>query len=178
MPPWSPRWYHLTDRARFKLDPNFTPADNAIAIDDGAHRPGIYLGQSVETWVNGFGYWRPFVAEFQVDPEVLHDPDVHGRWGGELFVPPTAFHRLTLQRVIPIDAHAREEYGMPGWIEGRLGTEFDTGRPISRAAQRGWPPDCQRYQHYRYPGPDVRGMPQPEVLRLKRQLRQALRLPR
>jgi hypothetical protein len=27
-------WYHLTDRSKFKLDPKFKPADNAVAIED------------------------------------------------------------------------------------------------------------------------------------------------
>jgi hypothetical protein len=169
MPTWPPFWYHLTDRARFRLDPQFTPADNAFAIEDRSGRAGLYLAPNIEPWLNGHGYWRPFVVEFQVDPEVQLDPGVHGRWGGELFVPATAFHRLTLLRVIPLDAYAREQYHEPGWIESRLGREFDTGQPITRH---------QRYPHYRYPGPDVRQMPQSEVLRLKRQLRQALRLPR
>lgn len=52
-------WYHLTDRAKFKLDPRFAPADNALAMEDRSGRPGIYLGSDVERWVNGFGYWRP-----------------------------------------------------------------------------------------------------------------------
>jgi len=154
-------WYHLTDRARFKLDPNFEPSDNAVAIEDRSGRPGIYLGQSVEKWVNGFGYWRPFVVEFKVDPSVVNDPGVHGRYGGEMFVPASSFDKLTILRVIPIDAYAREEFGEPGWIESDLGVEFDTGAPLQA-----------RYKGYRYPGPDVRQMSPDEVARLKKQMRQ------
>lgn len=160
-------WYHLTDRAKFKLDSKFAPADNAVAIEDRSGRPGIYLGQSVERWVNGFGYWRPFVVEFHVDSEVMQDPGVHGRYGGEMFVPATSFNRLKIERVIPIDAYCREEFGAPGWIESELGREFDTGNPL--------PPGHSPYRGYRYPGPDVRTMPAAEANRLKKDLRKAKR---
>lgn len=160
-------WYHLTDRARFRLDPRFAPEDNAIAIVDRSGRPGIYLGQDVERWVNGYNYWRPFVVEFDVDPSVVEDPGVHGRYGGEMFVPATSFDKLTILRVIPLDAHAREVFGEAGWIEGELGIEFDTGDPIR--------PGHRSYRGYRYSGPDVRDMPPSQVNHLKRQLRQVKR---
>lgn len=168
-------WYHLTDRAKFKLDPKFAPSDNAVAIEDRSGRPGIYLGADVEKWVNGFGYWRPFVVEFKVDPSVVSDPGVHGRYGGEMFVPATSFDKLTIQRVIPIDAYAREEYGEPGWIEGDLGVEFDTGTPIPSRGKPGWAEAYKKYKGYRYPGPDVRRMPSADVARLKKQLHQVKR---
>ncbi len=164
-------WYHLTDRPKFKLDPKFTPSDNAIAIEDRSGRPGIYLGQSVEKWVNGFGYWRPFVVEFRVDPSVVNDPGVHGRYGGEMFVPATSFNKLAIQRVIPIDAYARENYGEPGWIESSLGVEFDTGDPIVEPGRPGWAEAQKKYRGYRYSGPDVRTMPPADAARLKKQLR-------
>jgi len=165
-------WYHLTDRAKFRLDPRFTPSDNALAIEDRSGRPGIYLGSDVERWVNGSGYWRPFVAEFHVDPSITEDPGVGGRWGGELFVPAASFGKLTLQRVIPLDAWAREHYGSHGWIEGALGREFDTGTPI---VERGWdePVKPPPFRGWRYPGPDVRDMPADEIRRLRAQLRKA-----
>ena len=159
-------WYHLTDRARFKLDPRFMPADNALAIENRSGRPGIYLAQDVEQWLNGMGYWRPFVVELQVDPSVISDPGVHGRWGGEMFVPASSFDKLRVKRVIPLDAYARETYGEPGWIESGLGVEFDTGQPI-----------MARYKGYRYAGPDVRVMPAADVERLKKDLRRVKRRP-
>lgn len=164
-------WYHLTDRSKFKLDPKFKPADNAVAIVDRSGRPGIYIGQSVERWVNQYGYWRPFVVEIQVDPSVVGDPGVHGRYGGELFVPASSFHRLAVKRVIPIDAYAREQFGEPGWIESDLGSEFDTGNAIVERGQPGWVEAHKKYRGYRYPGPDVRAMPPADVARLKKQLR-------
>ena len=168
-------WYHLTDRARFRLDPRFAPEDNAIAIVDRSGRPGIYLGQSVEAWVNGYGYWRPFVVELDVDPSVVEDPGVHGRYGGEMFVPASSFDKLTILRVIPLDAHAREVFGEAGWIERELGFEFDTGEPIPRPGRPGWSETYKKFRGYRYPGPDVRDMPLAQVNHLKRQLRQVKR---
>jgi hypothetical protein len=165
-------WYHLTDRAKFKLDPKFKPADNAVAIEDRSGKPGIYLGQSVEKWVNGFGYWRPFVVEFKVDPSVVDDPGVSGRYGGEMFVPAASFGKLSIVRVIPIDAYCREEYGEPGWIEGDVGVAFDTGEPLPQRGHDGYAEAMKKFRGYRYPGPDVRNMPADEVARLKKQLRQ------
>lgn len=165
-------WYHLTDRAKFKLDPKFTPEDNAVAIEDRSGRAGIYLCPDVERWVNGHGYWRPFVVEFHVDPSVAKDPGVHGRYGGEMFVPASSFGKLSITRVIPLDAYAREQYGEPGWIEGELGVEFDTGEPIPSRGQPGWVEAYKKYRGYRYPGPDVRNMSGGDVARLKKQLRQ------
>lgn len=161
-------WYHLTDRAKFKLDAKFKPSDNAVAIEDRSGRPGIYLGRSVEKWVNGFWYWRPFVVEIKVNPSVTKDPGVHGRYGGEMFVPASSFDKLTILRVIPIDAYAREEFGEPGWIETDLGYEFDTREPLPR--------HTKKFRGYRYTGPDVRQMSAADVALLKKQLRQSGRL--
>lgn len=164
-----PTWYHLTDRARFKLDPRFTPEDNTFAFEDRSGRAGIYLAPEVERWIHGHGYWRPFVVEFRVDPSVRHDPGVHGRWGGELFVPASSFGKLELLRVLPIDAHIREKFGQHGFVERDLGIEFDTQRPIT-AKDWEYP-----FRGWRYPGPDVRSMPAADVARLKNQLRQVRR---
>jgi len=158
-------WYHLTDRSKFKLDSKFAPADNAVAIVDRSGRPGIYLGSDVEKWVNGFGYWRPFVVELHVDPSVADDPGVQGRYGGEMFVPSSSFDKLSITRVIPLDAWARERFGEPGWIEGELGVAFDTQEPLPEGNNIGL------YRGYHYQGPDVRNMPSSEVSRLKKDLR-------
>lgn len=162
-------WYHLTDNPKFKLDPSYAPVDNSISIRDRGGAPGIYLGKSVEKWVNGYGYWRPFVVEFEVDPSVKDDPGVHGRWGGEMFIPATSFDNLSIKRVIPLDAWARENYGEYGWIEGELGVTFDTGEPIPTrfgGVPGKLPPELRKYT-----GPDVRNMSSAEVNRLKRDLR-------
>ena len=161
-------WYHLTDKANFKLNPKYAPEDNSLSIGDRSGRPGIYLGSDVERWVNGYGYWRPFVVEFDVDPTVKEDPGVHGRWGGEMFVPATSFDKISIKRVIPLDAWARENYGDFGWVEAFHLRRFDTGEPIETA---GWGRMLNPPKGYRYPGPDVRQMPAGDVKRLKKDLR-------
>lgn len=172
-------WYHLTDHANFRPNPRYAPEDNALAIEDRSGRPGIYLAPEVERWVNGQGYWRPFVAEFEVDPTVFDDPGVHGRWAGERFIPAASFSKLRLLRVIPLDAYARETFsGAPGWVETALGVAFDTGEPLPKP---GWnAPVSAHYpfRGYRYPGPDVREMSREQVAGLKGQMRRFLKLKR
>lgn len=163
-------WYHLTDRAKFKLDPKFAPADNAFALEDRSGRPGIYLATDIEPWLNGKGYWRPFVVELRVEPSVVDDPGIHGRWGGEMFVPASSFGKLTIKRVIPLDAYGREQYKGYGWIEGALGRTFDTGEPINLRSKLP--------SGYRYTGKDVRNMSAEETNRLKQQLREGKKIRR
>ena len=124
--------YHLTDNARFKLNPNFEPQDNAISITDRSGNKGIYLTtkSGVENWVNGKHYWRPFVAEIAVEPSAM-EHDRISRWGAETFIPADQFDKLKVVRVVPIDAICREEYGTHGWIEACHGDEFDTHKPIT-----------------------------------------------
>ncbi len=165
------RWYHLTDRAKFKLDPKFTPSDNAFALEDRSGRTGIYLAPNIEPWLRK-GYWRPFVVEFHVDPSVANDPGIHGRWGGEMFVPASSFGKLAIKRVIPLDAYAREEYGDYGWIESKLEREFDTEKPIVERRMNN--DDYSKLPSgYKYTGKDVRNMSTEETTRLKKQLREA-----
>jgi hypothetical protein len=151
--------YHITNKAKFRLDPNFEPEDNAVSIMPRGGHKGIYLTPDVEKWVNGHGYIRPFVAEIHADPSAL-EHDRIGRWGGEVFIPSDQFHKLKVVRVIPIDAYVREKYGEHGWIERYRGREFDTGREISRE----WRPSP--FKGYRHEG-DVRTMSPDEVKRLK-----------
>jgi hypothetical protein len=162
-------WYHITNRANFRLNPKYAPRDNSISIEDRSGRSGIYLARDIEPWLNGHGYWRPFVAEFDVDPTVRDDPGVHGRWGGEMFVPAASFDKLHLKRVIPLDAWARERYGLFGWVEEQVGRRFDTGDAIQFGPGRR-PIDPPR--GYRYPGPDVRQMSPGDLTRLKSDFRE------
>jgi hypothetical protein len=160
--------YHLTNKAKFKLDPNYAPTDNSIAIVDRSGNTGIYLARNVEPWVNGHGYWRPFVAEILADPSALEN-DTVGRWGGEIFVPASRFDKLKVRRVIPLDAYAREEYGQHGWIENSLGIEFDTGNKITATSYE-YP-----FRGYTYNG-DVRMMSPEEVKRLKQHFNAGLKI--
>ncbi len=158
-------WYHLTDNAKFKLDPNYAPEDNAVGIHDRSGKKGIYLAKNVETWTNGHGYWRPFVVEFSSDRDLKEQPGNHGRYGGEVFVPAERYDQLKLERIIPLDAYAREQFGGYGWIEDELKEEFDSKKPIPKGFN-GYP-----FHGYRYAGPDVREMPAAEITRLKKNLK-------
>jgi len=160
-------YYHLTAKARFKLNPKFAPADHSISIVDRSGRPGIYITQDVERWVNGYGYLRPFLVELIVDPTVKDDPGIHGRWGGELFVPASSFDKLKIKRVIPIDAYVRETYGAHGWVESAIGREFDTEEPIPEQRMFGPRVDPYPFRGWRYSGPDVRNMPSSDTKRLR-----------
>jgi hypothetical protein len=152
--------YHLTNKANFKLNPNFAPEDNTFAMQDRSGIKGVYLTPNVERWVNGHNYVRAFVAEIYADPSVRDDDRV-GRWGGEVFVPADQFGKLKVNRVVPLDVIAREEYGEHGWIERSHGHEFDTGNEIpDRVGNQGPFPD------YNY-DKDVRNMSPEEVKRIK-----------
>jgi hypothetical protein len=155
--------YHITDKANFKLNPNYAPQDNSFAIQDRSGNKGIYLARSVETWVNGHGYVRPFVAEILVDPSVIEN-DRLGRWGGEVFVPADQFDKLKVLRVVPLDVIAREEFGQHGWIERSHGREFDTDNEITAKAHE-FP-----FRDYTYDR-DTRNMTADEIKRLKQHFR-------
>jgi hypothetical protein len=154
--------YHLTDHARFKLDPKKVPEDAAFAIRS-REDPGLYVTDDPERWINGYNYVRPFVVELSVPKDAVH-PE---RWGGEQFIPAENYDKVKILRVIPLDAYAREEYGEPGWVEEYEGKEFDTGRPISES--RGQP-----FEGYHYTGPDVRDMPLAEINRQKHRVNRYL----
>jgi 8-oxo-dGTP pyrophosphatase MutT (NUDIX family) len=153
--------YHITDNPHFKLDPDFKPENNTTW--GGQYKPGLFTSPSPEAWVNGHNYVRPYVAEIHV-PHGLTE----GRgYSGEQFLPAEHFDKARVHRVIPLDAHAREQYGSHGWIESHHGTEFDTGRPTEDPSRTGWaahypfqyhPDGTERTEPYRYPGPDVRDM--------------------
>jgi hypothetical protein len=136
--------YHLTDKRNFKLNPKKVPADNALAINQRS-RPGLYAtAGNVEHWWNGYNYHRPYVAEVQVPKGVAQEE----RWGGEKFIPGEHLNKAQVSRVIPVDAHVREHFGEPGWVEEHHGTSFDA--PGEALPSRGG------FRGYRYEGPDVR----------------------
>lgn len=159
------QFFHLTDDPKFALDPSRVPEDNAMSIRP-REDPGLYLGQgpdSVERWVNGHGYMRPYVAEVHA-PEHLTREE---RWSGERFLPAEHFGEAQVKRVIPLDAHARETYGDHGWIEERIGTTFDTDEPFDAG------PPYNRQRGYKYSGPDVRDMSPEEDARHQERARKA-----
>lgn len=129
--------YHLADKVDFKLDPKRHPENNTTL---GGNWPeaGIFLSDSVERWVNGYGYWRPWVVEF----EVVGSLDEFRGYSGEVFVPAEKYDQLRIKRVLPLDAHCREEFQDWGWTESYFETDFETNEPISGRLPGG----------YRYPG--------------------------
>lgn len=163
--------YHLTDDPKFAPRADFVPEDNTVSIRERTN-PGLYVAKGtwdVERWVNGSGYLRPYVAEITVPEDAMVDE----RWGGEGFIPGDKLDQVTVKRLIPVDAFAREVYGDYGWVEDTLGTKFDTGEPVPtdnsvRYAEGGRP------TNYVYDGPDVRDMPETETKRLARDAEKAL----
>jgi hypothetical protein len=152
--------YHITDNPRFSLDPRHRPDDNSLSMRNMQQMPkGLFVTKHPEAWVNGHEYVRPFVAEVHVPHGTLQP----GHFGGEEFIPAEHFDQAQVKRVIPLDAHAREEYGSHGWIEDHHGTEFDTGKPIPRWGQPGFKPSGAMPPGYRYSGPDARDMGDREI---------------
>lgn len=140
--------YHLTDKVDFRPDPKKRPQINTTI--GGEMPPGIFLTPSPEGWVNGYGYWRPWVIEFDA-------PDLdamEGAWreGNEVFIPAAHYDKLRMGRVMPLDGYCREEYQDWGWTESFFGTTFDTNTPITEEQQRGY----HNWPGYR--SPDARQM--------------------
>lgn len=122
--------YHLTDKVDFKLDPKRKPNNNTTFGTEWPH-PGIFLTDDPERWVNGYGYWRPWVVEFDVDPSVAQDENFMGQgYNGEVFIPATAFDKIRITRVLPLDGYCREEYDDWGWTEQFFETDYLTGEPL------------------------------------------------
>lgn len=167
------QFHHLTDDPQFSLDPSKVPEDNAISLRERT-APGLYMTHGefgVENWVNSHGYMRPYVAELDVPEHLAHEE----RWGGERFLPAEHFGEASVKRVIPLDAYTRERYGAHGWIEDRVGTEFDTEKPIPSLSERakGGSAGIYPYRGYTYSGPDVREMSPEEDARHQERARRA-----
>lgn len=150
----------MTDNPKFQLDPNVAPEDNSITIHGREGRKGLYTAKDVEPWISK-GYTRPYVAEIHIDEDDLNSDDIGGRFHGEKFIPNHLFNKIKVNRVIPLDAHAREKHGMHGWIEGVAGREFDTGKPTPKHF------DGYNFRGYKYNGKDVRHMSPEETGKLK-----------
>lgn len=152
----SQQFFHLTDDPKFSPDPNRVPQDNSITLSRmlGPERKGLYVTKTPERWINGHDYVRPYVAEIHADPAHVTPGEYHG----EGFISSEHLGQAKVHRVIPLDAHAREEYGSHGWIEEHHGTEFDTGKKIPTYGLDE-PHDRSPFRGYHYSGPDVRDMP-------------------
>ena len=139
--------YHLTDTVDFRLDPNYRPQNNTTWGGDLS--PRIFLTPRVETWVNGYGYWRPWVVEFSVDPAIYDFEWATGGYGGEVEVRAENYDMLRITRVLPLDAWCRETYGEFGWVEMWEERTFDTREVIEIGS---WSRPLNPPRGYRYPG--------------------------
>jgi predicted ABC-type ATPase len=138
------RVWHLTDKADFKLDPDFAPERNTTI--GGSGRKGLYVAEDLEPWFNGYDYVRPFAVEL----EVGEIDEMEGMYAGEKFLPAEAFDDARIVRVIPWDEYIREQYGEKGHFE-----EFEDPDPMMGPRTK--------FPDYRYEGPDVRDMSAEEV---------------
>lgn len=153
------QFWHLTDNPDFALDPTKVPEDNALSIRQ-RDEPGVYAGNP-ESWINGHGYLRPYVAELRAPADAARDE----RWSGEKFIPAREFDRVQVARVIPTDAYARETYGTHGWIEAHHGTTFDTDEPFTEPSNPSSWDEIYPFRGYHYDGPDAREMSEAQRLR-------------
>ena len=161
-------YYHMTTQAKFK--PRAIAPENNTTLG-GKYKPGLFLSKSPEPWVNAHGYVRPFVAEVKV-PMANLDPE--GGYHGERFLPAEHIKSAEVTRVMPLDARAREEFGEHGWIEDRIGKEFDTGADIDPDAWRHG--NMYPFRGYTYSGPDVRDMPPEQIKQHRSNARKAARI--
>lgn len=120
--------YHLTSKVDFRLDPKKRPVNNTTL--GGTLDPGIFLTADVGYWTAGYGYWQPWVVEFTVPSDLTSLDGVIKGYGNEVYVPARHYDKLKVSRVIPLDAHAREEWGDWGWVEWSDKITFDTEEPI------------------------------------------------
>lgn len=139
--------YHLTAKVDFRLDPKKRPQNNTTM--GGTLEPGIFLCRDVETWANGYGYWQPWVVEFEVPDAVLSGSISRG-YGGEVYVPAEFYPQLRILRVLPIDAYCREKFQDWGWTEDATGLTFDTEEPLPPKEKGSWS------DHGRFPYPGYR----------------------
>ena len=150
--------YHLTDDPNFSLNKAKRPQNNTTLGGDWPNA-GIFVGPSAEAWFNGYDYVRPFVVELSHPP--IKDMgskamDTAG-YGGEQFIPAEAFDSVKVERVIPYDEYAREQFGEYGPIESY--NEIDAqGKTLPQITGSFGGRDTAPLKNYRYTGKDVRNM--------------------
>ena len=136
--------YHLTSKLDFHLDPHKKPRLNTTMGGDLA--PGIFLTDQPEHWANGYGYWQPWLVEFEVPPNLKDLPGViQGGYGSEIYIPAILYDRLRIVRVMALDGWCREEYNDWGWTEEQFGTTYDTEEPLPPTRPSGYrAPDARQ----------------------------------
>lgn len=138
-------YYHLTDSPDFHPDPHHSPELNTTM--GGDMKPGLFLTQQPEHWMQGYGYYRPYVSEIEADDDVGQG----SRLSPERYVPAEQYDRLKVNRTIPIDAYTREKWGESGPVESSYGEDFETGEKFTDKA----PGSLDLYKKtpgYKYPG--------------------------
>lgn len=147
-------YWHITDNPDFQPDPTFRPENNGTL--GGHFSPGLFVSQYPEHWMQGYGYWRPYVSEIDVPDETGRDFD-----NSERFITPDQYDKIKVKRTIPIDAFAREQYGESGWVESHHGEDFETGEKFTDKRPMGLDV-YKKTPGYKYPGT---AMDQPEEWR-------------
>lgn len=114
--PVTVRSWHLTSDPHFTPDPNRKPDLNRVFISDLMMDPkdlpaGLFVTDSPESWMEGHGYERPYVAE--VEGQIGPPQAGAARVGHEQFMQ----GEMRTLRVLTIDEYARETFGEPGWVE-------------------------------------------------------------
>jgi hypothetical protein len=150
--------YHLTNDPNFVLDKARKPQNNTTFGGDWPNA-GIFVGPSAERWFNGYGYTRPFVVELSHPPVATMGGKAmpEGGYGGEMFIPAEEFDNVTIERVIPYDEYAREQFGEYGPIETYNETDAQ-GSALPPIVGAWGARDTASLQNYRYSGKDVREM--------------------
>lgn len=142
--------YHLTSKVDFKLDPKKRPENNTTLGGDWP--PGIFLTkpEGIGHWAQGYGYWRPWVVEFDVGSAKPKFDE-----GFEAYYPAEEYPKMRVLRVLPLDAFCREQYGAWGWTEEDTGLTFDTMEPYEDKSQVGtatsWD-DVYPWRNWHYSG--------------------------
>lgn len=121
-------FYHLTENPNFAPDPNFRPANNTTL--GGDWDPGLFVAEELEPWVNGYDYIRPWVAEMSAPADIFDRDGVKRGYSRERMIPASEYGDISVDRMIPFDAYARERFGGPGWAERHHEKAFD-GAEIS-----------------------------------------------
>ncbi len=145
--PWrtGATYWHITDNPDFRPDPTFRPELNTTM--GGQLNPGLFLTRNPDHWMQGYGYWRPYVSEIDLPDDVGEGSHL----SPERYVPAEQYDKLKVKRTIPIDAYSREQYGESGWVENSYGKDFDTGEEFVDK-QPGSLDTHKKTPGYKYPG--------------------------
>ena len=151
------RWFHIADKADFRLNPRKQPELNRTL--PAVLKPGIFLTQFPEKWGGDYGYRRPFIVEFDVPGDVVAG-SIEGT--NEMYVPAEFYDRMRIVKVHTWDGFSRDRWHEPGPVEEMTGINHVTGEPLK---SKGFRP-MSRDPWFESPGPGVDARQiQPDLLR-------------